>query len=117
MRKLTYREPHPITRKEAEAAFASADSEEITLALVSVAFHDPDWRWVQDQCLHFAQHDVANVRQVAATCLGHVARIHRQLDLEKVLPVLQELSHDPEIQVEDALDDIQMFVGCDSGGD
>lgn len=111
MRKLTYQEPHPISREEAEAAFASSDPERITRALVGVAFHDSDWRWVQEKCLGFARDDVAAVRQIAVTCLGHVARVHRQIDLERVLPVLGELSRDPEVQVDDALDDIQMFAG------
>jgi hypothetical protein len=110
MRKLTYHKPQPITREEAESAFASGNSEEIDSALVNVALHDPDCRWVQDKCLGFARSNVAAVRQIAVTCLGHVARIHQKLDLEKVLPVLDGLSHDPEVQVEDALDDIQMFM-------
>lgn len=111
MRKLKYQEPHPISREEAEAAFASRDSERTAHALVNVAFHDADWRWVQERCLGFARDDVAAVRQIAVTCLGHVARIHQQLDLERVLLALDELSRDSEVQVEDALDDIRMFVG------
>src|SRR5215211_4047299 len=107
MRKPTYNAPRPITHEEAESAFASGDSKEIASALVNVAFHDLDWRWVQDTCLGFARNDVAEVRQIAVTCLGHVARIHQKLDLEIVLSVLDELSHDPEVQVEDTLDDIQ----------
>lgn len=111
MRKLIYQEPHSISREETEAAFASRDPERIALALVNVAFHDADWRWVQERCLSFTHDDVAAVRQVAVTCLGHVARVHRQLDLERVLPALDELSRDSEVQVEDALDDIHMFAG------
>jgi hypothetical protein len=111
MRKPTYQEPQPITREEAEAAFASGQPERIAHALVAVALHESDWRWVQERCLVFARDDVATVRQVAVTCLGHVARIHRRLDLERVLPALDELSRDPEVQVGDALDDVRMFVG------
>jgi hypothetical protein len=113
MNKLTYHEPQPITREEAEFAFVSGNPEEIASALLSVAFYASDWRWVQDTCLGFARNDIASVRQIAVTCLGHVARIHRKLDLEKVLPVLYELSHDPELQVGDALDDIQMFMNIE----
>ena len=111
MQKLTYQEPHPITRDEAKAAFASGDPERIAHALVNVAFHEADWRWVQERCLGFARADVAAVRQIAVTCLGHMARIHGRLDLDRVLPVFDELSRDPEVQVDDALDDIRMFMG------
>ena len=43
MSKLTYQEPHPISREEANAAFASHDPGRIADALVNVAFHDADW--------------------------------------------------------------------------
>jgi hypothetical protein len=113
VKKLDCHEPQPITREEAEAAFASGAPEEITSALVNTAFYDPDWRWVQEKCLGFARSDIAAVRRIAVTCLGHVARIHQKLDLEIVLPVLDELSHDPEVRVEDALDDIEMFMNVE----
>jgi hypothetical protein len=114
MKKLTYHEPHPISREEAESAFASGDSKEIAHALVNAAFHDADWRWVQEKCLNLARSEMAAVRQIAVTCLGHVACIHRKLDLDRVLPVLDELSRDPEVIIEDALDDILMFMKVDA---
>jgi hypothetical protein len=47
--------------------------------------------------------------------LGHLARIHGQLDLERVEPRLRELRADPEVagSAEDALDDIERFMGTD----
>jgi hypothetical protein len=46
------------------------------------------------------------------TALGHLARIHGEADLEKVLPLLEELTRDPVIggRAEDALGDIRMFT-------
>jgi HEAT repeat protein len=117
MKRLTYQEPYPITREEADSAFASGDPEQIADTLVNAAFHDPDWQWVQAKCLGFARSNAAAVRYIAATCLGHVARIHRQLDLDKVAPVLKELLNDPEIYVrgsaEDAIEDIKIFMHVD----
>ncbi len=113
MQRMTYHESHPVTSEDAEAAFASNNPEAIAFALVNVVFHDPDWRWVQERCLEFTQHSNASVRQIAVTCLGHVARIHRKLDLEKVSQTLSKLSYDPEIQVEDAISDIRIFMGVD----
>jgi hypothetical protein len=81
----------PISREEAEAAFLSGEPESICQALVRVAFHDTHWRWVQAWCMEFARHSDCEVRGLAATCLGHLARIHRRLDLEAELPVLHEL--------------------------
>jgi hypothetical protein len=53
------------------------------------------------------------VRGMSALCLGHLARIHRQLDLDRVLPILHGLEADQDIgwRVGDALDDIESFLG------
>jgi hypothetical protein len=59
--KLIYQEPHPVSREEAEVAFASHDPERIAHALMSVAFHEADLRWAQDRCLCFIRDDVAAV--------------------------------------------------------
>jgi hypothetical protein len=110
MSPMIYREPQPISRAEAEHIFASGDADAIASALVDITFHDRDWRWVQNKCIGFARVDNSVVRQAAVTCLGHVARIHRKLDLETVLPVVDELSGGPALTTQDALDDIRMFV-------
>jgi len=84
----------------------------IYAALLSAAYFDPEWRWVQEQCLGFLNHPDNSVRWVAATCLGHLARIHGQLDVEVVLARLVPLKSDPHIGpgVEDALEDIKFFL-------
>ncbi|WP_233237924.1 hypothetical protein [Bordetella sp. LUAb4] len=96
----------------AEKAFLSGNSSEICKMLVSIAFYDSDWNWVQDRCLEFLASPVPEVRGVAATCLGHIARIHHCLDRNKVLSALDKHSGDASIagQISDALDDIAMFV-------
>lgn len=108
-----YREVEPIDRIEAERAFISGRPDLICDALVRVTFHDPDWQWVQRWCVHFLGFDSDEVRGLAATCLGHVARIHRTLDRELVVPMLERLTADPAIggRAGDALDDIRQFLG------
>jgi len=109
---LRYHEVPPISRNEARAAFRTKDEAAICAALLSLTFHDPDWRWVQDQLLQFAKHKSSTVRGVAGLCFGHLARIHRQLDRDVVLPVLRKLADAPETrgQATDALSDIEIFV-------
>jgi len=46
----------------------SADVEAIYAALLSAAYYDPEWRWVQQHCFKFLNHDDNSVRRVAATC-------------------------------------------------
>jgi hypothetical protein len=110
---MKYKDPRPINRTEAETAFASGNTEATCDALVRVTFHDSDWRWVQERCLDFVHSPNAEVRGLAATCLGHLARIHGELDLARVNPVLLALAQDPEVggRAEDALDDIRLHLG------
>jgi HEAT repeat len=110
---LKYQEPQPVERADAIRIFSSGTSDEICDALIGVTFHDPDWRWVQDRCLTFLGDENSDVRAIAATCLGHIARIHRQLDRDVVVPALERLTADPKIggTAEDALEDIRIFLG------
>jgi hypothetical protein len=71
-------EVHPLERMAAEAALASDDTEQICQPLVSIAFYDPDWHWVQEQCLALLSSKASAIRGLAATCLGHSARMHGQ---------------------------------------
>ena len=108
-------EVKPIERSEAEVGLTSGMPDMICDALVRITYHDPDWRWVQEVCLELASHPNPQLSGLAVTCLGHLARIHGVLDLEKVLPTLKRLREDPKIsgRVDDALDDIKTFLECD----
>lgn len=101
-----------MSRKKLLKAFSSEQTGEICHALVAMAFHDPDWKWSQDQCLHFLSNSEPEIRGLAATCLGHLARIHRCLDQERVEQALKAHLTDALIagQVQDALDDIRQFI-------
>jgi hypothetical protein len=107
-----YHEVLPITRAEAEAAFSAGAPETVADALLSIAYHESDWRWVQGWCLQNAKHEDIWVRRTAVTCFGHLARIHHDLDEHLVLPSFEELRSDSELSgwVDDALDDIRMFL-------
>jgi hypothetical protein len=110
---MKYREPEPIPRAEAQEILKGDDEVALCRTLVGVAFHDPDWRWVQGECLRLLAHPASGVRGLAAVCLGHVARIHGQLDRDIVEPALRRLTKDPEAggSAEDALGDIRHFLG------
>ena len=85
------------SRSEIETLLRSSDATDIADALLSAAYYDPDWQWVQAQCMSFSRHHDKNVRWVSALCFGHLARIHRQMDLEPVLQRLVELKSDPRV--------------------
>ncbi|MFC7591694.1 hypothetical protein ACFQYP_54320 [Nonomuraea antimicrobica] len=95
---------------------AAGDVAAICTALISAAFHEDDGKWVQDWALELLAHPSADVRHTAALTVGHVARIHRYIDHDLVVPRLQALLDDPEIggAVENALDDIRMFTDAET---
>ena len=95
---MKYEEVKDRGRAAAEAMLASANYEDRCRAILSLAYYDRDWRWVHTECLRLLKEDTDRyVRGLAATCLGHLARIHRKLDLEIVKPALEQLKSDPEL--------------------
>jgi len=109
---MEYEEIKPISRIEAEAIFDSSNDYKISKALVRLAYYDEDWRWVQSKCLEYLENSGKEIQSTAVLCLGHLARIHHQLDLETVLPVLMELRNDSSLigKIEDTLDDIRIYI-------
>ena len=87
----------------------SADAKQIVKALLSAAYYDPDWRWVQARCLYFLTHTDVWVRRNAANCLGLLAMFHNKLDADVVVPALENAAEDPEVKAwaEDSLADIR----------
>ncbi|MEU1995017.1 hypothetical protein ABZ511_11245 [Nocardia gamkensis] len=83
----------------------SGDGTAVCEAILSVALHDPDAAWVTDRALRLVDCPDFGVRAA-------LARIHRAIDEERVVPALRRLSNESEIagRVEDALDDIAVFV-------
>jgi len=112
---MKYEEVEPITRHRAERLLAKNDRESICRTLVRVAMFEPDRHWAQGQCLRFAIHQDSFVRGVAATCLGHLARLHKVIDEDEVMPVVRQLLHDVDPQTraiaEDTISDFSIYLG------
>jgi hypothetical protein len=109
---LRYEPVEPRTREELARMFDSNDGSCIAAALYSAAYHDSDWRWVQSQCLRYLTSPDLRVRWAAATCLGDLSVFHHKLDLELVIPALQQALSDPSIRstVGDSLDQIHQNI-------
>lgn len=110
---MKYEELGPIGRREALAELSSGDTGRVTRALVRVALHESDRKWVEDLIAAHLESSDRSVCGVAVTCAGHVARIHGALDTARLLPMIRRLASDPDVagRVADALDDIEMYVG------
>lgn len=103
----------PPGAAELEQGLALRDEATAARALVSMTLGGEDPRWIQDRCLRLIADRDGMLRQLAVTCLGHLARIHGDLDLDRVVPVLEALVREPEGiggTAADTLEDIRIFV-------
>ena len=112
MTELIYQPVEPITKAEADVSLDSGDPPKIISALLGAAYHINDWRWVQDRCLSFLDNSVADVRNVAVLSLSHIARIHGDLDKEKVLSMLEKFQYDPEMseEISQTIEEIEWYL-------
>ncbi|MBF6276096.1 hypothetical protein A5780_18720 [Nocardia sp. 852002-20019_SCH5090214] len=108
----TYQRLEPIDRETALSMIDSGVSESAGEAILRLALHDPDLGWVTDRALELLASSDWRIRAVAATALGHLARLHGGIDKERVVPALRALLDDEATagRAEDALDDITMFA-------
>lgn len=114
--RLIFNNPLPLTRSEAEEMLSSGGVDSTVSALLSLAYHDTDWRWVQSKCIEFTRHRQRDIQRIALICLGHIARINRTIDKDQVLPVVRGFLTDPDLSgaAQDVLDDIETFVNYGS---
>jgi hypothetical protein len=82
-------------------------------ALMYLCFNIEDFEWIQKKCIQMIKTGKTNeVKGLALTCIGHIARQYAKIDRKLVMPVLHEMLNDPSLsgRAEDALDDINIFV-------
>jgi hypothetical protein len=97
--------------RQLEQALKEKDINKATSTMLYLCFNIDDINWLEDRYIALLEHENDDVSGLAATCLGHIARIHGEINQEKVLPVLQEKLKDARLvgRVQDALDDISIF--------
>jgi len=102
------------SRSDLERELTASDPLQVCGALVSAALHDSDWRWVLSECVRLSRHPHPEVRGLAASCIGHIARIHHAIDLTVAEETLARLERDDDRsvagRVQDARDDIVQFA-------
>ena len=98
MSDLKYEPVPELPRDVIERDLVGSDPEKVSAALYSATYHDPDWKWVQEQCLRLLKHADVGVRWDAATCLGDLAMFHKALDVSRVVPELVEAAKEERIR-------------------
>jgi hypothetical protein len=108
---MSFQEQTRLTHAEAEQAFRSDDTASICSAIASVTLTDWDRTWLEGWCVSLSEHPEPAVRQISATCLGHIARRFRTIDRAAV-EALERLCEDPESRTyaQDSLEDVRLAV-------
>ncbi len=109
---MTFEQPEQISREAALTAIQGLEPNRRIEGILSLALYDLDWKWIQGRCLGLLTDDDPDIVNTAILGLGHVARLHRHLDLDLVIPALESLRGDPRFsgRVSDTLDDISGFM-------
>jgi len=106
-----YEQPAEATVDDVRAALDRGDSAEASSALVGASLGGADPEEVERLCRELLGGSDRAVAGVAATCLGHLARLAGSLG-EESLDALRAHLSDPDIggRVDDALDDVETFT-------
>lgn len=108
---MKYENPEPMPRRDVLAAFESGDESRIAQALIRAALYD-ERAWVEPYCRGYLDPRFSrDLRQIAATAISHLARLHREIDEETVEALVRTLTDDPEVgSAKVAIDDIQIYT-------
>ena len=90
-------------------AMAGDDARTVCSALVNATFEEPDNEWLYDRCLAAASTGPWEVTAVAATCIGHLARLrgYTRDDTIQFLESLAASSTRIRSYAEDAIEDVR----------
>src|SRR5688500_8257530 len=108
---MEYEDLNAINREDALRELDSGDPERMCRALVRVALHEPERAWVEPLILRFMNDRDSCVRGLAATCAGHLARIHGRIENPDIVTSLHRLLCDPTTcgRANDAIEDIEIY--------
>ncbi|MFG3603073.1 hypothetical protein [Micromonospora chersina] len=108
-----FHNPPPATPTDVLAALDRGELSRALDAMVGAALYgDGDWSELQELYLGLLDHEDRQVKALAATCLGHVARVYRQMDEARVVGALRRLRSTPYVggAATTALEDIELFL-------
>lgn len=105
------------TEADVEAVVARSDPQELLYVPIVVGMNASDCErsWVENIFLKLAEHADFNVRGNAVLGFGHIARTCRELDLERIVPVIAAALNDPHEYVRghanNAACDLELYLG------
>jgi hypothetical protein len=112
MMKNIYRENKPIQKEEFLEKVSSNNTLEVCEAVINASLSIPDYDWIIKQYKILLKIPVLEIKKSIIVSLGHLARVNEKADRTELLGILRQFKEQPEVEgnVEDAIDDINMFL-------
>lgn len=114
---MKYEPIKELSREDVDSIIERNDPSELLYVPVSVSLHSEDWKYAQDICISLSSHPDETVRGNALLGFGHIARIHGELEREKierlVLDGFKDESRYVQGHADDAFEDINHFLKWD----
>ena len=108
---MEYKEFNYSDKLELEKLLSSPNKETKIGAIIGMVNGVDDWVWVQEKLLEFIHDDDFWIAKNAIMGLADIARIHRNLDLDKVERALNEIKNkDLEGIINSVKDDIEIYI-------
>jgi hypothetical protein len=112
--KMIYEEIPQYTGSEIAELLSGADEDGIVKAILSISLYCSDGNKATELCLDHLSSPHENVVRCSMIGLGHIARIHRNInfDIEKIEGEIRRLGLDKTMEgtVEDLRDDNRMYI-------
>lgn len=88
-------------------------------SIVNAVHSISDYDWLLEQFCMLLNNPEMQIRGVTVSSIGHLARLNKQANKKQLLKILQPLLSDDEIsgRVEDAIDDVNMFLTKSMGSE
>lgn len=98
-----------------EESLTSNDKKTVIDALMEMVFNADviEIKWVVEKLIDLTTHSDEDVRGLAVTSFGHVARLYHTLGhYNRVTNLLEQIKNDPLIggRAQDALEDIEIYL-------
>lgn len=112
-RTMQYRDPVEIPKADIDRMLESSVPEATADACLSIAYFEVDWEWALTRLsgVAFDLDHPDSLRNLAVTCIGHLVRRNRAVDVAMAEQLLLRLAADRTVAgaASDALDDLHIF--------
>lgn len=110
---IQHRDPVEIPKADIDRMLESSVPEATVDACLSIAYFEVDWEWALTRLsgVAFDLDRPDPLRNLAVTCIGHLVRRNRTVDVAMAEQLLLRLAADRAVAgaASDALDDLHMF--------